>query len=237
MFTGHCSGGLGVLGDSGLGAQYLEALRPLSRFLCGKCVPPARWPLKVLWHWPRLDDCILDFGVQALGITHIVSMNGSTPRFPGEFKYFTTSATDDDHSVLLENMWEAIKFIRMALAGGGAVLVHCRHGVNRSGAMVMGYLMMSEGLSYAEVPLDVGLCALARGTEAFESGAGAHGNTPETEVQTGKPTPSLWFTHQQELPSLMGEYNFNVRQGGGATWSFSSWGWGAGDLQRGGAGG
>jgi protein-tyrosine phosphatase len=30
---------------------------------------------------------------------------------------------------------------RAAGGGGGRVLVHCRHGVNRSGAMVVAYIM------------------------------------------------------------------------------------------------
>ena len=89
--------------------------------------------------------------LKELEITHIISMNGSTPLWPGDFQYQTLFTTDDDDSMLLEHMLEAIHFMESALVNGGNVLVHCSRGVNRSGAMLIGYLMMSEGLSYSEV--------------------------------------------------------------------------------------
>jgi protein tyrosine phosphatase len=88
--------------------------------------------------------------LKELEITHIISMNGSTPLWPGDFQYQTLFTTDDDDSMLLEHMLEAIHFMESALVNGGNVLVHCSRGVNRSGAMLIGYLMMSEGLSYSE---------------------------------------------------------------------------------------
>ena len=89
--------------------------------------------------------------LQALGITHILSMNGCTPKWPEEFQYCTVSAADDDQAILLENMVSGVSFIRDALEMGKSVLVHCRKGVNRSGSMLIGYLMMCENISYNQV--------------------------------------------------------------------------------------
>ena len=64
---------------------------------------------------------------------------------------FQVSTNDDDSTKLLQNMVMGVRFVREALDSGGNVLMHCLHGVNRSGAMLIGYLMMDEELSYEEV--------------------------------------------------------------------------------------
>ena len=49
---------------------------------------------------------------------------------------------------LLCVLYDGLDFIREALAGGGTVLVHCSAGVSRSAALLCGYLMWSERLSF-----------------------------------------------------------------------------------------
>ena len=89
--------------------------------------------------------------LSALGITHIVSMIGSEPAWPRDFEYHTVYTMDNDQCKLLEALPGVVGFIREAMDGGGAVLIHCRRGVNRSGAMLIAYLMREERLSYVKV--------------------------------------------------------------------------------------
>ena len=72
---------------------------------------------------------------------------------PEEFRYYTVQHMDSDNCRLLENLLLASTFIQEARIRGCKVLVHCQSGINRSAAMVIGYLMMEERLSYAEVQL------------------------------------------------------------------------------------
>jgi protein-tyrosine phosphatase len=91
--------------------------------------------------------------LQALGITHIACLNGNAPQFPNQFEYhFLTKANagERDPNKPLKDMLEVSEFIQAALTCGGNVFIHCSHGANRSGAMLIGYLMMSEGLPYME---------------------------------------------------------------------------------------
>lgn len=45
---------------------------------------------------------------------------------------------------LLTHLEETTKFLRRGLEGGGAVLVHCYHGVSRSASIVLAYLLKTR---------------------------------------------------------------------------------------------
>ena len=87
----------------------------------------------------------------AAKITHIVSMNGSPPLWPSEYHYHTEHMMDDDPYSLLKNMVKICSFMRQAVLDGCNVLVHSSRGANRSGSMVIGFLMLQENLSYVKV--------------------------------------------------------------------------------------
>ena len=68
---------------------------------------------------------------------------------------------DVPESNLLQRLPSALDFMAAALAGGGAVLVHCAQGVSRSAAVATAHLMRTRGLDY-----DDALAALREGHPA-----------------------------------------------------------------------
>jgi protein-tyrosine phosphatase len=77
-------------------------------------------------------------------------MNGSPPLWPSEYHYHTEHMMDDDPYSLLKNMVKICSFMRQAVLDGCNVLVHSSRGANRSGSMVIGFLMLQENLSYVK---------------------------------------------------------------------------------------
>lgn len=82
--------------------------------------------------------------LQNLGITHIVSCGFNKGYFHDEFKYFCIDINDTPTSLLLPFLPRAVKFIKMAIEGGGIVYVHCVHGQSRSCAVCIAYLMSAH---------------------------------------------------------------------------------------------
>eukprot|EP01006_Ploeotia_vitrea_P056982 TRINITY_DN68143_c0_g1_i1.p1 TRINITY_DN68143_c0_g1~~TRINITY_DN68143_c0_g1_i1.p1 ORF type:complete len:214 (+),score=14.55 TRINITY_DN68143_c0_g1_i1:21-662(+) len=88
--------------------------------------------------------------LKSVGVTHILTMNGNLPRFPTDFEYnYSTNSSNDDRHRLFEHLQENIKFMHDGITRG-AVFVHCDRGVNRSGSMVIAFLMATEGLNYEQ---------------------------------------------------------------------------------------
>jgi hypothetical protein len=85
------------------------------------------------------------------GITHIVNAAPAVPCHfrdnpEGVFEYLALPLFDDPDADLLPHIEASNAFITSARARGGAVLVHCYAGQSRSAALVIAYLMKSQGL-------------------------------------------------------------------------------------------
>lgn len=88
--------------------------------------------------------------VQALGITHVLSImrDGPAP-IPG-ITHLAIDALDIESEFLLDAaVPAALNFIQAALDAQGCVLAHCQHGHSRSVAIVSAFLMRSRGISAA----------------------------------------------------------------------------------------
>ena len=85
-----------------------------------------------------------------LGITHVINCCESDCRksyaIPKTIKYMGFSAKDDLTYDIMQHFEAVQTFIEDARKSGGKVLIHCVYGSNRSGALVVGYLMVQKKL-------------------------------------------------------------------------------------------
>ena len=70
--------------------------------------------------------------------------------FEGELSYLSLHLQDSLREDISRAFYDAIDFIDAARAGGGAVLLHCQHGVSRSATIAMAHLMWEERQGYEE---------------------------------------------------------------------------------------
>jgi len=88
--------------------------------------------------------------IRAAGITHIVNASPLVPCFhegsPG-LEYRRVDVYDTADADLAAHFAPVSAHIAGALAGGGAVLVHCYAGQSRSAALVAAHLMLAGGLT------------------------------------------------------------------------------------------
>ena len=101
-----------------------------------------------------------------LGVSAVLNLAPSVCRDPvDDYKargiaYLQLSARDDRNFPLLDTFFKpASEFIASAHAEGGAVLVHCMAGVNRSATIVVAYLMMRDRRNLLDLFAD---CSAAR---------------------------------------------------------------------------
>uniref|UniRef100_A0A3B4BFM0 Dual specificity protein phosphatase n=2 Tax=Periophthalmus magnuspinnatus TaxID=409849 RepID=A0A3B4BFM0_9GOBI len=96
--------------------------------------------------------------LSSLDITHIVNAAAGRYRInTGQqfysdlgLKYFGVEAADHPEFNLEPYFRPSAEFIDSALKENGKVFVHCAMGVSRSGALVLSYLMICQGLSLVE---------------------------------------------------------------------------------------
>ena len=88
--------------------------------------------------------------LKELKITHVVNcVTGYTKtgqNFYGKIKYMGFAAEDDDDYNIFQHFDDVYRFIEEARKSGGKALVHCIMGVNRSGALCVGYTMIYKNM-------------------------------------------------------------------------------------------
>jgi protein-tyrosine phosphatase len=91
-------------------------------------------------------------GLQRYNVTHVLNVTGEVPdRFPDQFVYKRIAISDMPSTKLEQHFDEAFRFIETARSTpGGCVLVHCYYGNSRSASFVIGYLMNTERMRYAD---------------------------------------------------------------------------------------
>lgn len=90
-------------------------------------------------------------GLQAAGVTHIVNacQEEDIP-VRDNIVYKRLRLKDSGSEDLLPHLNEALPFIHTALCSGGTVFVHCAEGISRSPSIIIGYLMIVQGLNYSD---------------------------------------------------------------------------------------
>uniref|UniRef100_A0A8D2DBA6 Dual specificity protein phosphatase 19 n=1 Tax=Sciurus vulgaris TaxID=55149 RepID=A0A8D2DBA6_SCIVU len=82
-------------------------------------------------------------------VTHILNVAyGVENAFLSEFTYKSISILDLPETNILSYFPECFEFIEQAKMQDGVVLVHCNAGVSRAAAIVIGFLMNSEEISF-----------------------------------------------------------------------------------------
>uniref|UniRef100_A0A3B4UHA1 Dual specificity phosphatase 19a n=1 Tax=Seriola dumerili TaxID=41447 RepID=A0A3B4UHA1_SERDU len=123
-------------------------------------VPDTSWDLQVGVVKPYLllgectcsQDAAHDFGtLRKHKVSHVLNVAfGVENVFPDLFIYKTVSILDHPDADLLLHIQDCCDFIQQARSEKGVVLVHCNAGVSRAPAVVMGYLMSCDSLSFNE---------------------------------------------------------------------------------------
>lgn len=117
--------------------------------------------------------------MRSLGITHVLNVAGLMgSRIPNEvyaevgISHRTINTEDEvDYPILERHLLEAREFIAASRKDGGACLVHCMAGINRSGVIVAAEKMLSEQKNVLEVVLE---CRTSRGNCFLSTNPGFH---------------------------------------------------------------
>jgi protein-tyrosine phosphatase len=86
--------------------------------------------------------------LKSKGITHIVNCVSQLVESPEGFACLDIPMNDGGDENVLSHIFATTAFIERAIVGSGKVLVHCIEGVSRSCAVVIGYLILTEKMSY-----------------------------------------------------------------------------------------
>jgi protein-tyrosine phosphatase len=147
--------------------------------------------------------------LRSAGITHILNVAKEVdPTINAasleQFKSLHIPLVDEHRENILNHMESACTFIEAARECGGKCLVHCRRGISRSPAIVVGYLMRHEKLPYEQavdyvkerrlcVSLNIAfrefLSAYDTPRMKLTAKTDAHFAGPESAESTTQPTP------------------------------------------------
>uniref|UniRef100_A0A3Q3EBS1 Dual specificity phosphatase 19b n=1 Tax=Labrus bergylta TaxID=56723 RepID=A0A3Q3EBS1_9LABR len=82
-------------------------------------------------------------------VSHVLNVAyGVNNLFPDQFVYKTLEILDLPDTDITTYLGECSSFIDQAREQDGVVLVHCNAGVSRASSIVIGYLMLREGLKF-----------------------------------------------------------------------------------------
>ncbi|KAK5854410.1 hypothetical protein PBY51_015481 [Eleginops maclovinus] len=82
-------------------------------------------------------------------VTHILNVAyGVSNLLPDQLEYKTLQILDLPDTDITSHLEECSAFIDRARQQDGVALVHCNAGVSRSSSIVIGYLMLREGLTF-----------------------------------------------------------------------------------------
>jgi len=115
--------------------------------------------------------------LRELGISHVLNLAGRAGSLTHDEAYenagiqlLVIEAEDEENYPMLHNHLKKSEcFIKEAKEGGGACLVHCLAGINRSGVIVAAYKMMSERMNVLDVVLH---CRRQRGNVFLSTNEG-----------------------------------------------------------------
>ncbi|XP_060896320.1 dual specificity protein phosphatase 19-like [Labrus mixtus] len=96
------------------------------------------------------QDAAQDFDtLQRHKVSHVLNVAyGVNNLFPDQFVYKTLEILDLPDTDITTYLGECSSFIDQAREQDGVVLVHCNAGVSRASSIVIGYLMLREGLKF-----------------------------------------------------------------------------------------
>uniref|UniRef100_A0AAZ1XV11 Dual specificity phosphatase 19b n=1 Tax=Oreochromis aureus TaxID=47969 RepID=A0AAZ1XV11_OREAU len=87
--------------------------------------------------------------LQRYKVSHVLNVAyGVDNLFPDKMVYKTLQILDLPETEITSYFEECSSFIDQTREQGGVLLVHCNAGVSRSSSIVIGYLMLREGLSF-----------------------------------------------------------------------------------------
>ena len=84
-------------------------------------------------------------------MTHILNLAPDVePAYPEHFQYKTVPVLDIPETNIISYFPQCFEVLDDAVKSGGCVLVHCKAGVSRAAAVVIGYLIRQNDMDYQQ---------------------------------------------------------------------------------------